>query len=84
MRDDSRREWASTNSVEHINTGSLQRIADALEKVAQNYDALLRAKKDAVASADFWRDRSSGLERRINALKGAITKAKRKTERVAP
>ena len=29
--------WNSTGAIEHINAGSLQRIADATEKMAGNY-----------------------------------------------
>ena len=47
MRELSRKEFTSNGTVEHINCGSLQRIADALEKVAINYDLLLTIKKCA-------------------------------------
>jgi hypothetical protein len=40
FRDDSKGNWTSTGTVESINAGSLQRIADATEKMAGSYIAL--------------------------------------------
>jgi len=40
QREHSKQNWASGGSVEEINSGSLQRIADATEIMAQNYVTL--------------------------------------------
>lgn len=37
QREASKQNWDSRNTVEDINSGSLQRIADATEKMAGNY-----------------------------------------------
>lgn len=78
LREGSRQDWLHTGPVEHTNAGSLQRIADATEKIAINYDSLLRAKQSAEEGRDYWRGRADKLERRISALKGVITRLKRK------
>lgn len=43
-KDESRVDWGTGNimTIEQINTGALLRIADAVEKMAQNYDGLIR------------------------------------------
>lgn len=74
FQESSRKNWTSDRSVEHINAGSLQRIADAMEKVALNYDELLRDKKRAEEARDYWRNRADRLASRVSALKGVITK----------
>ncbi len=80
MRETSRREWSSNTSIEHINCGSLQRIADALEKVAVNYDSLLRDKKWAEESRDRYVNALESERRRTAALRGVITKMKKGTK----
>ncbi len=64
-------------TCEEINMGSLQRIADAVEKMASSYDNMRRDR-------DYYKERTEGLERnsrrmarRISALQGVITKMKR-------
>lgn len=37
LRTDSKKDWNSDRSIEAINAGSLQRIADATEIMAKNY-----------------------------------------------
>ena len=80
LRDASRRNFSTRESrADHqeINTGSLQRIADAVEKMAANYDNLS-------ANRDYWKRRaeenrecSQRLMRRVTALRGVITRMKR-------
>ena len=77
MREASRKQWTSNSSVEHINCGSLQRIADALEKVAINYDLLLTSKKWAEESRDRYRKDLESERRRTAALRGVIAKMKK-------
>lgn len=78
FRDSSKAEFVSSLSIEHINAGSLQRIADAMEKIAVNYDSLLRAKKSAEESRDFWRASAERSGRQNKSLRGHITRLKRK------
>ena len=40
FRDNSKASWAGSGCVEHINAGSLQRIADACELMATDYRRL--------------------------------------------
>lgn len=75
-RDDSPGKGNATH--EQLIVGSLQRIADATELMASNYTALQKdldwwkqIAKDRMASAEK-------AERRITALKGVITKMKRR------
>lgn len=75
-REASKGNWASNGTTEDINQGSLQRIADATEKMAQGYIQLINDR-------DWWKRRSEGQEQeitrlnnRIKALKGVITKMK--------
>lgn len=74
----SREEWDASHTVEHINAGSLQRIADATEKMAQNYD-------DMRENRDFWKTIAerrattiTELQRSNRGLRGVITKLKKR------
>lgn len=75
-RDDSPGKGCATH--EQLIVGSLQRIADASELMASNYTALQE-------NRDWWKQtandrlaRAEKAERRITALKGVITKMKRR------
>ena len=61
-------------TIDDINTGSLQRIADALEVMEQNYSALIREWDDYERRWRSERAIAEGLERRIRSLKGVITR----------
>lgn len=78
FKEASKQNWNSVNSTEHINAGSLQRIADATEKMAANYTAM-QEDRDRYKS---WYQESQAdkakLYRRISALQGVITKLKNK------
>lgn len=74
----SRQKWMSSNTFEHINAGSLQRIADATEKMAFRYDELIREKTRLQELEQFWRSRIHKLERRVASLRGYITRLKKK------
>jgi len=78
QREDSRKDWNSTSTTQDINSGSLQRIADATEKMAAGYDKLRY-------DLDYYQRRAKELNianhlcrRRMAALRGVITKLKRK------
>lgn len=78
-RDKSRSEWNSSQStLEAINSGSLQRIADATEKMASNYTQL---QNDLDLYKRWYNDESEQnkkLTKQISSLKGIITKLKKK------
>ena len=78
FKDRSKEEWNGNPSVEHINAGSLQRIADATELMAKNHDQLIRAKQSAENSRDYWSEKATKLERKIRGLRGYITQLKAK------
>lgn len=82
-KEQSRLNWYTEDeklSLEQINTGALLRIADATEKMASNYIALQNDR-------DYYKRRyqeeqasKERMSRRINALKGVITKMKKKSK----
>jgi hypothetical protein len=77
FRHASRTNWASSNSVEHINAGSLQRIADAAEKMAQRHTELIR---DRDNYERYYRSEcaSHNMTRlQLRASKGVITKLRK-------
>lgn len=65
-------------TVEEINTGSLQRIADAAEKMAKNYTDLQDELEKMTKSKNYWRDQAEYKTRQIFALKGHITRLKKR------
>lgn len=79
-RQASRRDWitrtGTTASVEEVNSGSLQRIADATEAMAKNHNALIAENERLQRSASYWQRRVNSLERSNAALRGHITRLK--------
>jgi hypothetical protein len=72
-------------TVEEINAGSLQRIADAVEKMTSSYAELLAELKMADANLTAMHNAMKAeqegrfyAERRIQALRGHITRLKNK------
>lgn len=78
FRDHSKGNWASSGSTEHINAGSLQRIADASEKMASNYTQLQSEKEMYERWYRNGAAENRKLYRRIAALQGVITRMKKK------
>ena len=80
LREDSRKEWASGGTLNTINSGSLQRISDATEKMAASYNDLMN-NRDMYRC---WYERElaakESLARRVIALRGVITKLKAKLQ----
>jgi hypothetical protein len=87
-REDSRRDFISRGTVEDANSGSLQRIADACERMATNWTAVATERdkfrklwldeRESHQRSNAWRDeRIAKLEHRITSLKGVITKMRR-------
>lgn len=83
QRDDSRQNWRGSGSVESINSGSLQRIADALEKMSRNYDQLISDRNHFRNQASRLRGELDAERRRSAALRGVITRMKNKAAREA-
>lgn len=78
LKDGSRGEWTGTTplTLEQINTGCLQRIADSTELMARNYNAILQ---DLGTYKRWYKEQLDEIEtlnRRISSLKGVITKLK--------
>ena len=67
-------------TLEEIKVGSLQRIADAAELMAQNHAQLIRERDNYKRWYEAALDRRHSLERRVAALRGVITKMKRRSE----
>lgn len=73
--------WGTSDdrmTLEQINAGSLLRIADALELSAKDREKLERDYKYVRSARDEYRRRCESLERRIAAMKGVITKLKKR------
>lgn len=66
------------NNVNHINAGSLQRIADACEMMCRDRENLERAKAFHQHRAESYWDALQTERRRNAALRGVITRMKRK------
>lgn len=82
FRRESRREYVNKQNedatLEQINTGSLQRIADAAESMAKGYAALERRAIEAERGREYWRSEAEALKYKLRAARGVITKLKRK------
>lgn len=84
FREASRQNWDGANTVEHINAGSLQRIADATELMAKRHTELIRERDNYER---MWRTataRAQTTERRLSAAKGQITKLRNAAKKAAP
>ena len=76
----SKKSWTSSDTVEHINAGSLQRIAAATEKMAESYDKMRNDRDYYKRRFDDEHADSKRLWRRCAALRGVITRMKRQRE----
>ena len=65
-------------TYEAIGCSALIRIADATEKMAIRYTELIDRAERLKKSCDYFQTKSDRAERRISALKGQITKLKKK------
>lgn len=80
FREESRKQWNSNVAgvtEMQIAVGCLQRIADATEAMAKEYNRLLSEAKYLRTSRDEHRDCSERLARKNAALRGTITRMKR-------
>lgn len=83
LREASKQNWNADRSITDINAGSLQRIADATEKMAGNYISL---QNDLERYKKWHSERSAeviSLGRVNKALRGVITKFKKKSKRAS-
>lgn len=67
---------------ENLNTSALMRIADATEAMAADY---VKLRKDKELYERWWREeraKTEGLNKTIVALKGHVTRLKRKVEKM--
>ena len=81
-REESRIDWGTREggtplSLDQIQAGALLRIADASEKMAQNYQGLLDERNRLRRSISAVREDRNHLRHRIAGYKAAITRMKR-------
>lgn len=77
FREDSRKRWNSDTTIEHINAGSLQRIADAVELSCKDREKLERDYAYIRKARDLAQERADRLARSNAALRGVIKRMKR-------
>ena len=77
QREDSRRNWNSGSTIENINSGSLQRIADACELIAKDREKLEQECDWLRRNRDYYSAKAERLNRSNAALRGVITKLKK-------
>lgn len=78
---ESRKSWhrkVGQPTADDLRLGCLQRIADATEAMAKNHDDLVRQRDNARADRDFWRRECERERRSAIALRGVVTRLKRK------
>jgi hypothetical protein len=78
FREDSKANYISGRTIPEINCGSLQRIADGVEKTGERYDTAIRSRDSALNDADRARNYARLLEHRVRGLRGALTRIKNK------
>lgn len=77
MREASKTNWTSRNTLEEINAGSLQRIADATEKMSANWANLTEERDRYKRWYDEQRKTGNRLANSNKALRGYINRMKR-------
>lgn len=78
QREVSKQEWEGAANRDDINSGSLQRIADAVEKMASSYDNM-RTERDRYQG--YYKEQKQykeAAQRENAALRGVITKLKKR------
>lgn len=78
QREASRREWRSTGTVVDINSGSLQRIADATEIMARNFVQLQNDRDMYKRWYTTEQGTTKKLRRAVSAYQGILNKKKKK------
>jgi hypothetical protein len=81
-KEGSRTDWGRETegglTIEQINCGAILRIADATEKMATNHVRLQNDYDSMKRDRDYYMDRAHKAERSITAMKGVITKLKKR------
>lgn len=83
QREQSKKDWESRDTSEDLQLGCLQRIADATEKMASNYQ---RMEKDLAMYKRWYKEKCETVnnrDRSISSLRGQITKLKKKLSVIA-
>lgn len=78
-RQESKRDWGSSDegfNLDQIKAGAILRIADASEKMASNYDALLRDRDFYKLLYNSERDAHNRTQRQNAGLRGYIKRLK--------
>ena len=79
QREESKQGWNGKRTIESINSGSLQRIADATEAMSQNY-VRLQNERDMLSRWNREKNQTIDQLRRSNAaLRGHVTRLKNKS-----
>lgn len=81
QREASKQNWDSQSTIESISAGSFQRIADACELMAKDRQKLIEDYEYMRRDRDQYREWFRENEKRISAMKGIITKLKKKVEK---
>lgn len=80
LRELSKSNWNGNVTIGYINAGSLQRMADATEKMASSYDAM----REKAERYERWYNEAceecAKKRRQIIALRGVITRMKNKAK----
>lgn len=81
LREESRSTWDGKKTIESINAGSLQRIADAMELMSQNY-VNLQNERDRYKKWYYEEiEKNKKSYKRISILTGVITRLKNKASK---
>ena len=80
MKEQSRQNWLSKDTTEHLSLDCLQRIADATELMAKEHSRLIADRDYYKMAADALNKANGELQRRIAGLRGQITKLKKESE----
>lgn len=74
-RKSSTREWASVGTNQDINSGSFQRMADALEQTNKSNQELINK---LIQMQDFYLRKLNSMNEKLSNMKGRITKLEKK------
>lgn len=80
LRDSSKQNWAGGSTLEQINAGSLQRIADASEIMASNFVSLQNDRDWYKKRHEEEKTRRQRLEHSNAALRGHIKHIKQRNQ----
>lgn len=80
-REQSKRHWrrgdGQNPTLEQLQFGAIQRIADATELMAKRHSELVAEAERHKNNSDYWERRHDHMARRLIAARGQITKLKK-------